>query len=335
MTDVLVVQAFHADGVAMLTARPDLRVRVIEDMSPAALSASVADAAVITVRNQPLTRELLDHAPNLVCVAKHGVGVDKIDIPYLTGRNIPVINTPGANALSVAEQTLALMLAVAKRIPLNDRAVREGRFGIRETQNTCCLGEKNVLICGFGRIGRAVAKLCAGFDMKIFYHDPFLPADAPAFPDATRVTDLPAALGGMDYVSLHMPLTPATRYLFNRDAFARMKPSAIVINAARGGVLHEKDLYEALQQGFIAGAGLDVFEKEPAPADNPLFGLDSVVVSPHNAALSREGALRMGTETAANVIRFVAGEIDPGCVVNPAVLDSPDFKARWTALRGG
>ncbi len=321
MKNVLVIQAFHPEGVAMLTARPDLRVTVLEDMSPAALAAAVKDAEIITVRNQPLTKELLDNAPKLECVAKQGAGVDKIDVDYCTGRGIPVINTPGANAESVAEQTITLILAAAKKLRLNDLAVRDGNFAIRETRNTLCISGKKILICGFGNIGRTVARLLGGFGMDIHFYDPFLPDAAVGDMKATRVTDLYGALPVMDIVSLHMPLTDRTKDLIDSRALALMKPDAILVSAARGGVVNETALYEALKAGRIAGAGLDVFEQEPVPPDNPLLSLDTLVTSPHNAALSREGAIRMGRETARNVIDFVEGRVDPARVVNKAVLE--------------
>ena len=333
MKNLLIVQAFHTDGVGRLLAHPGIRTTVIEDMAPAALASAVVDAKIIAVRNQPLTKELLDHATNLLCVAKHGVGVDKIDIDYLTSRSIPCLNTPGANAGSVAEQAITLMLAVAKKLRINDLAVRNGHFAIRETRNTTCISGKKILICGFGFIGRTVARMCKGFEMDVHFYDPFLSQEAVTDIKATKAEDFLSVLPEMDIISLHLPLTEQTRNMINAKALSLMKPEAILVSAARGGVVNEADLYTALKEGRIAGAGLDVFADEPTPVTNPLLSLDCVVTSPHNAALSKEGAIRMGVETAQNIIDFVEGHIDPTRVVNKTVLESPLFKKRWGAMR--
>ena len=318
MKNVLVVESFHPDGLAMLTSRKDIRVRVTEDRSPAALAEAVVDADIIAVRNTPMPKELLEKAAHLACVAKHGVGVDKLDMAYLTQRGVPVLNTPGANAVSVAEHTLTLILAVAKKLLVNDAAVRNGNFAIRETRNTTCISGKKILICGFGNIGKAVARLLASFGMDLYFYDPFFPADADDL-HATRVADLHAALPAMDIVSLHMPLTDATKNLIDAKALSLMRPEAILVSAARGGVVNESDLYEALKAGRIAGAGLDVFEQEPPLASNPLLTLDSVVTSPHNAALSREGARQMGMAMSQNIIDFLENNVNPANIVNKAV----------------
>jgi len=332
MKNILILQAFHDDGVAKLLSYPRIRPAIVEDLSPAVLTEAIADAEIITVRNHPLSEDLLRHATNLACIAKHGVGVDKIDLAYLTSRGIPLINTPGINADSVAEQTLSLMLAVAKKLKINDLAVRNGNFAIRETKNTSCISGKKLLICGFGSIGRTVARMCSGFNMDIHFYDPFLQQNAVTDIKATKVDDFLAALPEMDIISLHLPLTEQTQFMINAQTFTRMKPKAILISAARGGVVNEADLYAALKEGRIAGAGLDVFEQEPPSAANPLLSLDCVITSPHNAALSEEGAIRMGMETAQNVIDFVEGRINPERVVNKTVLESPLFQSRFASM---
>ena len=321
MKKAIAIEAFHPDGLTLLAARPDIAVEVVEDLSFANLAHAVTDADIIMVRNHPLTEELLAHAEKLVCVAKHGVGVEKIDVAYLTRRGIPVLNSPGSNAVSVAEQTLALILAVAKNLRVNDLAVRNGNFAIRETRNTSMLHGKKILICGFGFIGRTVAGMCAGFGMGMHFYDPFVPQEAVAGLNVTKADDLHAALKEMDIVSLHLPMTDRTKDLIDAEALSLMRPDAILISAARGGVVNEAALYDALKNGRIAGAGLDVFEKEPTPTTNPLLSLDNVVVSPHNAALSREGAQQMGVAMARNVIDFLEGTVNPAHCVNRDVLD--------------
>ena len=323
MQHVLVIQSFHPAGMAMLEARQDIRLTVTDDMSFEHLSQAVRDADIIAVRNQPLPAALLEHAPKLTCIAKHGVGVDKIDLDYCSARNIPVINTPGANAVSVAEQTVALILACAKNMRINDLAVRSGDFAIRESRNTLCITAKKLLLCGFGGIGQTVARMMAGFAMEIFFYDPFLPETTAAGLDARRVSDLHAALPAMDVVSLHLPLTEATRGMFGSKELSLMRPDAILVSTARGGIVDEAALGEALRAGRLAAAGLDVFEQEPPDPGSPLLTMDSLIASPHNAALSREGAARMGWETAENIIAFLEKRVDARRIVNRENLNLP------------
>lgn len=319
MTNVLVINSFHPQGLDRLRAHPDVKLTVVDDDSDEALAPLLPEAEIITVRTAKLPRKRLEQAPRLKMVVKHGVGVDSIDVEWLTARGIPVAIAPTGNAQSVAEHTMALLLGLAKNLLTNDAATREGRYAIRNTVNTCCISEKNVLICGFGRIGRRVARMCSGFDMRVSVFDPMLSqADLPAV--MTLVPDLAAGLPHMDVVCLHMPLTPQSRNLFNLDMLRRMKPEAFLINCSRGGVVPEADLYTALSTGLLAGAGLDVFEDEPPTADNRLFTLPNVLVSPHNAAMSREGAIRMAVETAANVVNFVEGKLGPDVVFNREVM---------------
>ncbi len=315
---VLVVKSFNQQGLDMLFNNPKLNVTVLDDMTK--LEEEIVDADIITVRTQELSPELLAKAKNLKMVSKHGVGVDNIAVEHLTGRNIPVAIAYKANAYSVAEHALALMLAISKNMYLNDKATREGNYKIRETVNACCIAEKSVLICGFGRIGRTLADLCKCFGMSIYVYDPFLTNDTLNYPEAKLISDLHASLPEMDYVSLHMPLSDISRNLFGKKEFELMKDSAFVVNCARGGIVNEPDMVEALKNKTIAGYATDVFESEPPSSDDPLFALDNIVVSPHNAAMTKEGAIKMATQCAQNVNDFVAGCLETVAVVNKQVL---------------
>lgn len=321
MMHVLAIRSFHPAGLDRLLAHPELSVRVLNEDHHPDLAEAIAEAEIVTVRTCKLRRELLDKAPRLRLVVKHGVGIDTIDVQALTERGIPVAIAPTANARSVAEHTLALLFGLSKNLLVNDTATRAGDYGIRDSLNTCCVDEKNVLVCGYGRIGRAVAQLCHGVGMRVFVYDPFLQPDS-TDPSVTVVPDLDEALPAMDYVCLHTPLTAATRNSFTMTRLRRMKPGSFLINCSRGGVVDEAALYEVLVSHHLAGAGLDVFEAEPPTSDIPLFALPNVIVSPHNAAMSREGAIRMAEETTANILDFIAGALNPAVVVNKSVLSS-------------
>lgn len=315
MYKVVVVSSFHERGLALLR-REDIDLRVVDDFSHASLSNALKDADAVTVRTVPLTPVLLDLAPHLRIVSRFGVGTDTLPVDYLSRRGIPVAIAVDSNVTTVAEHTLMMMLALAKRAFEGDRAVREGRFAWRNSHPTSDLRDKTLLLVGCGRIGRRVAHLCTAFDMRIEVYDPYLSSERAE--GLTLVPDLHEALGRADVVSLHTPYTPETRHLMGGAAFAALKPGAILVNCSRGETVDEAALAEALREGRLAGAGLDVFEGEiPSPA-SPLLRLPNVLLSPHNAALSTEGSVRMATQAAQNVLDCLNGVLRPEVVFNRA-----------------
>lgn len=258
---------------------------------------------------------LFDLAPRLAAVAKQGAGLDTVDVAAATRRGIPVFHTPGANNQAVADHTFALILALARRILLCDRSLREGRW-----EHTKIMGleiwEKTLGLIGLGAIGRCVAERAQGFRMRVMAYDPFWPEEFARAQGIVRAS-VEEILAAADIVSIHAPLTPENRGLIDAAALKRMKPTALLINCARGGIVNEADLAAALRAGTIAGAGIDVFEKEP-PVDSPLLGLDNVVLTPHTAAFTYEGMNNMSTAIVAQILDFCAGRM-PRHIVNREV----------------
>lgn len=266
------------------------------------------DCDAILVRTALVTRDVFAAAPKLKVVAKHGVGVDNIDVTAATDNGVFVTYTPTANSNTVAEHTIGLMLALARNFVRCDQALRAGNFNIRNELLGTDLEGKTLGLIGLGRIGARVAKKAAhGLDMKVIAFDPHVGAEqTPSWVE--RTADWETVWTSADFVSLHLPATPQTQKIVGAREFALMKPSAFVINASRGEVLDEAALFEALQQNKIAGAGLDVFDQEPPPDDHPLFGLANVVVTPHNAALTREATIRMALHAAQGIDEVLGGK---------------------------
>lgn len=322
---VVVCQPIHESGLRLLDG---FDVTVAPDPSEATVKGLMAGVEGVVVRTAPFTRAIMEAAPELKIIARHGVGVDNIDVAAATELGILVCNTPNANALSVAEHTLVAIGALAKRVLTMDRGTRENKFEIRNEYKAFDLAGKVLGLVGLGRIGALVAKKAqAAFDMEVVGYDPYLPPERAAELGVRLVPSMDAVLSVADFVSLHTPLTPETRGLMNRDRLALMKPTAYLINFSRGEVLVEADLVEALKAGTIAGAALDVFDPEPPPAGNPLFELDNVLLSPHSAALTRECVVRMATG-AAEAVRDVLHGVMPEFVVNRGVTPRANLRPR-------
>ncbi len=259
--------------------------------------------------------ELLAHAPQLKMIANYGVGYNNIDLAAATARGVPVSNTPGVLTDATADAAFALMLACARRVVEGDRRTRQGRF--RHWAPLHFLGTevsgKTLGIVGLGRIGRAVCRRAAGFGMRVLYHNRHrLPAEEEARLGAVYA-DLADLLAAADFVSLHVPLTEDTRCLIDADALRRMKPTAYLINTARGPVVDETALVQALQEGRIAGAGLDVYENEPDLAPG-LAELENTVLLPHIGSATIETRTRMAELAAENLLAGLRGRKPPNCL---------------------
>ena len=321
MPKVLIIGRFHDDGMRLFQARPDVRTEIVDGSDEAELTEKIRDADGVTIRTSLLPGRVIDMAERLKVVSRHGVGYDNIDVGALTRRRIPLAIAADANATAVAEHTLYFLLALAKQGLRYDRATREGRWSERNDLGPVDLLGRRVLILGFGRIGREVAKRCAAFGMTVMVHDPYVQANLiEAAGDYRSIPDFHAALPETDVLTVHLPLGPESRGLIGSSELAALPPHAFVINAARGGIVDEAALHAALTSGAIAGAGLDVFDQEPPPDDHPLFALPNVVLSPHNAGLSKEAAIRMAISTARNALAALDGKLDPSMVVNREVL---------------
>lgn len=265
---------------------------------------------------EPYTERVFAAAPDLKVVARLGVGYDQIDVEAATRHGVAVAMAYGANHDSVADHTLALMLAAAHRVVEYDQGARNGAWNRLLHGH---LHERTAGIVGFGRIGRAVAKRCLGFNMDVLVADPVAEADTVARLGYQAV-DLDELLARADFVSLHLPLTAETRHLIDAARLARMKPTAVLINTARGGLIDEAALVQALEARQIAAAALDVFETEPLP-ESPLRHLDQVVLTPHVAGLSAEAVRAMSERAVENVLAVLAGrDPGPGFLLNPEVL---------------
>ncbi|MGH2461382.1 MAG: hydroxyacid dehydrogenase, partial [Chloroflexota bacterium] len=244
----------------------------------------------MVVRTARLTDARLSRAGRLKVIGKHGVGVDNVDLAAARARGIAVVFTPGVNSQAVAEHALTLMLMLARRIPTASRMLRDGQFDeARRTIVALDLQGKTLGLVGLGQVGRRLAAIVRqGLAMRVLAFDPYVTPAQAAELGVELVSELEPLLRAADVVSIHAPLTPETRGIIGRGALAELKPTAFLINCARGGLVDEDALLEALQAGRLAGAGLDVFVEEPTPAAHPLFGLENVVVTPHVAGSSQE-----------------------------------------------
>jgi phosphoglycerate dehydrogenase-like enzyme len=268
------------------------------------------DADYILCSWTPITAQMIEGAPRLKLIQKYGIGVDKIDLKAAARRGVLVGISAGVNAVAVAETAITLMLAVYKRVCVAHNTLRDGKWLKWELRTGCYeLWQKTVGLIGGGNIGRAVAKrLSHGFECRVLYYDAFrLPQETETAMGMTY-TSMEDLLRQSDIVSLHIPLMPETRGLIGAAVFAQMKPSAVLINTSRGGVVDEPALIEALQMKTIAGAGLDVFAKEPPDRDNPLLRMDNVVVMPHNGGGTVDTMKRIVAHSFANVMRVERGE---------------------------
>lgn len=315
MARVLVTEPINPAGTALLDAA-GLDWAFASAPDEDTLAREVADAEAMIVRVAPVTARVLGAAPNLKVVAKHGVGCDNIDVAHLSARAIPMAISAGANAQSVAEHTLALLLAAARRLREQDAAMRAGRFTRRHELIATDLGGARALVIGYGRVGTRVARLLRAFGMEVTVADVLPLADAARAEGLAFVHDFREALADADVVCLHVPLDASTAGMLDRATFARFKPGAVFVNCARGGVMDEAALEWALAAGPLRAAGVDVFTVEPTPADHPLFARDDIVVSPHSGAASHGAVVAMATMAAENVIAGLEGELLPERVFN-------------------
>ncbi len=277
----------------------------------AALAAQVGAVAILS-RQGPVTRAVMDAAPGLRIIARHGVGVDDVDVAEAARRGIIVTRTPGANSEAVAEHTLALLLALAKDLPALSAGVADGGWRGAATRVRDVAGMRLGLV-GCGGIGRVVAWLAGAFGMTVAAFDPG--ADTPG---VTRAPTLDALLRASDALSLHLPLTPGTRHIIGAAELAALPPGAFVINTARGGLIDEDALLDALDRGHVAGAGLDVFENEPPPAGHPLRRHPRVIATPHVAGVTDGSLVNMGVMAAECIVAVLrGGTVPPDRLVLP------------------
>lgn len=303
----LLVQEIHPAGIAKLA--PEVEIVMAKSAEPDKLINEVADVDAIILRLTPLPAAVINAAPKLKVIGRPGVGYDNVDLAAATARGIPVVYAPGSNDISVAEHTVGLLVALAKQFVKANTAVKvDNNFQFRHQVRTVELRGKTVGIVGFGNIGRTVAHICReGFGMKIVTYDKFITDEFAAQHGAKRLGELDELLAAADFVSLHVPSTKENYHMIGGDQLRKMKPTACLINTARGTVVDEAALAEAVAGKSIAGAATDVFEKEPPVADNPLLVQEGIIVTPHMAAHSEESMARMATMMADGVLDVLAG----------------------------
>ncbi len=302
---IAMIGSVHSDGLSILE-KNGCDVFEITDFSSDSLIAKLQDVDGIALRTAKLTKNVLEKCHKLKIVSRHGVGYDNVDLNYLNEKKIALAVTGTANAVTVAEHVMAMFLNVCKIIKQSDRLVRDGKFTEKSSlPDFFELYEKNVLILGFGRIGKALAKRCLGFDAKIYVYDPFI--DASIIKENNCIpADFDEGLRIADFISVHMPLNEETKNRIAKDQLMMMKKTSILVNTARGGIINEQDLIWALTNKEIYGAGIDVYEQEPPSIDNPLFKLDNIILTPHIAGLTLECRKRMAVETCENVLYYLS-----------------------------
>jgi D-3-phosphoglycerate dehydrogenase len=307
---VLIAEELSPATIAVLG--DQFEIRHCDGANRAELLPALASANAVLVRSATkMDAEAIAAAPNLKVIARAGVGLDNVDIPAATAAKVLVVNAPTSNIVSAAELAVSLLLAVARNVVPANLALKNGQwkrsqFGGVELQG------KTVGIIGMGKIGMLVAQRLTGFDMKFVAYDPYVKS-APSGGPEIKMVSLDELLTVSDFVSIHIPKTAETKGLIDSAALAKMKSTAFVINAARGGVLDEAALFDALTTGTIAGAGLDVYATEPC-TDSPLFALDNVVATPHLGASTEEAQEKAGVAVAESVVAAFAGTNVPGAV---------------------
>ena len=313
---VLVVQGLHEQGLEMLKNRTDIEFNVLMSDDENEILEAAKDVSGITVRTAKISSKIIEAANKLQVVSRHGVGYDSIDLVSLNNKKIPLTIAAHSNMISVSEQAMFFLLALSKNVFYYDDFTRKGDWTNRWDVKAWDLAQKNILVIGFGRIGSNFVKRALAFDMNVYVYDPYVEKEKVKISGAIPVDNISENLPKMDAVTLHCPKNDETTDLFTKQEFDLMKKSSFIINCARGGILNEEDLYEALTDENISGAGLDVFDVEPTPSSNPLFKLNNVILSPHIAGVTVESTVRMATETVQNVLDVLDDKINQSVVVN-------------------
>lgn len=319
MTKVLVTDTLASQGLDVLRAAPGLEVVEAE---PTDVAEAIRDAEGLVIRSgTKVTAEVIAGAEKLRVIGRAGIGVDNVDVAAATARGIVVVNTPEGNNVTTAEHAIALLVALARHIPQATASMKAGKWEKKKFQGlelyNCTLG-----VAGIGNIGRIVAQRGRGLGMKVIAYDPFVSAEAASRFDIELV-DLDELFARSDAISVHVPRTKDTTGLLGREAFAKCKPGVLVINAARGGIVDEEALHEALESGQVGGAGLDVFVEEPPPADHPLVAHPNVICTPHLGASTEQAQVNVSIAVAEQVRDYLLNDVVRNAVNVPSI--SPDL----------
>ena len=316
MYKVAIIEKIHSDGLEFLKKKNNFDFDVIDDVSEENLIKVLPNYDACTLRVSKLDSNILKHCKKLKVISRHGVGFDNVDTNFLKESGITLLITATANARAVAEHVIYMMLTISKGFNIYDNEVRKGNFKSNSNKITTYeLFKKNIMIFGFGRIGKILAELCKAFEMKIKIYDPYVDKKIIENLGYKKIDDYNEEIKNSDYISLHLPLKKDTKNLINFDIMKNMKKNSIIINTSRGGIVNENDLNKALNEKLIFGAGLDVFEKEPILNDNPLIKNKRVLLSPHTATFTEECKSRMSIETVKNIVDFFSNKINKSMVV--------------------
>ncbi len=319
-------------GLGLLQAEPECQYKFFsEHHNPVQPYQKDSVDAVLSLTPGWNAETLADGAERLLIVARFGVGYDMCDLPVLTANNVLLTITPGATDLPVAGGVLAMMLALSRKLLIKDRLVREGRWQSRSNYMGTEISGKTLGIVGFGGAGRELRRLIEPFGMRVIAHDPFVSDEELQKHHAERAATLEDLFAESDFVSVHCLLNDQTRRLIDGRLLRLMKPTAYFLNAARGPIVVESDLIAALQNGEIAGAGLDVFEEEPPNPDNPLLGMENVIVTPHSICWTDECFRAIGESAVGSILSVLRGE-PPFGLLNPEVLEQSGFLVKRNAM---
>jgi len=318
---IMVPTTMSKAGWAVIAARDDVEgVEFTPNLPVADFHKVLEECSGICLGIQRFSDPELDAAPLLEVVSRIGVGYDAVDVPALTRRNVPLMIGGTSNSVSVAEAGVFLTMSLARKGAAMDAMVKEGRWHDRYKDMPVDLYGKTILIIGFGKIGTRSAKRFAAMEMRVMVHDPYLYSETIRGMGYEPVANLDNAVAHADFITIHCPKTPETIGLFNAARLAHMKPTAFIVNTARGGIIDEKALYDVLKARKIAGAALDVFDEEPTPAHNPLLTLDNFIAAPHVAGVTKEAVERMAVVAVQNILSVIDGVPIRDNVVNPEVL---------------
>lgn len=320
---IVVSHALYKDGMDALQGHGDI---VVPDNGDSdVIIDELRDADAFILRIGKIDRKAIEQCESLKVITRPGVGYDSVDVQAATERGIPVVLCMSANARAVAEHTMAMLFAVAKNLVESVNETKAGNYNIRNKFVAVELQGKTVSVIGFGNIGKEVARMCRGIGMQVAVYDPYVDKDTVDALGCTCCGTLDDALAAGDFVTLHMPSTPETRNLISTEQLAKMKPTAFLLNAARGDIIDEQALCAALDAGQLAGAGLDLLVKDPPEPDNPLFGYPNVIITPHLAAQTQETASKLALLAAEGTLAILSGQKWEH-VADPTVYDHP----KWT-----
>jgi D-3-phosphoglycerate dehydrogenase len=317
---VLMVQGLHEEGQKLLLARDDIEPITIMSADENEILEAAKDVHGITVRTANISRKIIENSKNLKVVSRHGVGYDSVDVEALNDCNIPLAIAAHSNMISVAEHAMFMLLALSKNVFYYDDFARKADWTTRWDIRAWDLAEKSLLVIGYGRIGSKLVKRALAFDMDVYVYDPYVDETTIKKSGAHYVDDFKSILPQMDAVTLHCPKTKETTDMFSAEEFDAMKSTSILINCARGGIVNEKALYDALTNNKIRSAGLDVYDDEPSTSSNPLFSLDNILLSPHIAGVTQEATIRMSKQAVQNVLDVFDNKVDPDVIINKNVL---------------